>query len=86
VGGSGEFLQLVFNDLWFAWLRPVSELIVSIDEQSPDAVLAHGELSRLLPRPEAAPIGEAEIDRNLAEPDSIARIAVQVISPFRECF
>lgn len=109
VGGSGEFLQLVLNDPWFAWLRPVSELIVRIDEllepaqeateeeataalgqaaalfrpadgggefgrryrealqQSPDAVLAHGELSRLLPRPEAAPMGEAEIDENLAE-------------------
>ncbi len=32
VGGSGEFLQLVLNDPWFAWLRPVSELIVRIDE------------------------------------------------------
>ena len=32
VGGSGEFLQLVINDPWFAWLRPVSELIVRIDE------------------------------------------------------
>lgn len=109
VGGSGEFLQLVLNDPWFAWLRPVSELIVRLDElqepaqeateeeataalaqaaallrpadgggefgrryrealqQSPDAVLAHGELSRLLPRPEAAPMSEAEIDESLAE-------------------
>lgn len=32
VGGSGEFLQLVINDPWFAWLRPVSELIVRVDE------------------------------------------------------
>ena len=109
VGGSGVFLQLVLIDPWFAWLRPVSELIVRINEllepaqdameeealaalrraaalfkpadgggefgrryrealqQSPDAVLAHGELSRLLPGPEAAPMGEAEIDENLAE-------------------
>jgi hypothetical protein len=109
IGGSGEFLQLVLNDPWFAWLRPVSELIVRIDEllepaqeateaeataalgrtaalfrpadgggefgrryrealqQSPDAVLAHGELSRLLPRPVAAPMDEAEIDESLAE-------------------
>ena len=109
VGGSGEFLQLVINDPWFAWLRPVSELIVRIDElqepaqeateeeaqavlgqaaalvrpaddggefgrryrealqQSPDAVLAHGELSKLLPRPTAPPMGEAEIDENLAD-------------------
>src|SRR5690349_1128524 len=26
VGGPGEFLQIVINDPWFAWLRPVSEL------------------------------------------------------------
>ena len=32
VGGPLEFLQLVLNDPWFAWLRPVSELIVQIDE------------------------------------------------------
>lgn len=108
VGGSGEFLQLVINDPWFAWLRPVSELIVRIDElqepaqetteeealaalgqasalvraadggefgtryrellqQSPDAVLAHAGLSRLLPMPEAKPMSDAEIDENLAE-------------------
>jgi hypothetical protein len=32
VGGSGEFLQLVINDPWFAWLRPLSEIIVRLDE------------------------------------------------------
>ena len=32
VGGSGEFLQLVINDPWFAWLRPLSEIVVRIDE------------------------------------------------------
>jgi hypothetical protein len=95
VGGGGEFLQLVINDPWFAWLRPVSELVVHMDEllesaaeategealaalgqaaslvrpsdgggefgrryrealqASPDAVLAHAELSKLLPRPGA---------------------------------
>ena len=100
---------LVINDPWFAWLRPVSELIVRIDElqepaqeeteeealaalgraaalfrppdgggefgrryreilqRSPDAVLAHSGLSRLLPTPEAGPMSEPEIDENLAE-------------------
>lgn len=109
VGGSGEFLQLVINDPWFAWLRPVSELVVQMDEllepaqeateaaalaalgqaaslvrpsggggefgrryreilqTSPDAVLAHAELSKLLPRPEASPISESEVDENLEE-------------------
>ncbi|HEV2802269.1 MAG TPA: hypothetical protein VGW12_17485, partial [Pyrinomonadaceae bacterium] len=32
LGGSGQFLQLVINDPWFAWLRPVSEVIVRMDE------------------------------------------------------
>jgi hypothetical protein len=87
---GGELLQLVINDEQFAWLRPVSELIVRIDEmldadepataadaeallaggrallkpseagggfgqkyfaaiqQSPDVVLAHREVTRLL--------------------------------------
>ena len=109
VGGSGEFLQLVINDPWFAWLRPVSELVVQVDEllepareateaealaalgqaaslvrpsdgggefgrryrealqESPDAVIAHAELSKLLPRPKASPVSEAEIDETVEQ-------------------
>jgi hypothetical protein len=29
---SYQFLQLVMNDRWFAWLRQLSELIVEMDE------------------------------------------------------
>jgi hypothetical protein len=46
IGSSGEFLQLVIHDAWFAWLRPLSELIVRIDEllESEDAgVVGDGE-------------------------------------------
>jgi hypothetical protein len=32
IASSQEFLQLALKDEWFAWLRPVSELIVQIDE------------------------------------------------------
>ena len=32
VGSPLEFLQVVLRDPWFAWLRPVSELTVQIDE------------------------------------------------------
>jgi hypothetical protein len=32
VASSGAFLQLVINDPEFAWLRPISELVVQIDE------------------------------------------------------
>jgi hypothetical protein len=28
----GEFLQLLMNDPWFAWLHPVSQLIAAVDE------------------------------------------------------
>jgi hypothetical protein len=42
VENSGTFLQIIMNDPWFVWLRPMSELIVQIDqwldgkERSPD--------------------------------------------------
>ena len=32
IGSSGELLQLVIGDPWFAWLRLASGLIVQIDE------------------------------------------------------
>ena len=32
VGSSGNLLQLVINDPWFAWLHSLSELVVRIDE------------------------------------------------------
>lgn len=32
IEGSGAFLRLVLNDPWFAWLSPLSGLVVQIDE------------------------------------------------------
>lgn len=32
IESSYQFLQLVTNDPWFAWLRPVTQLIVAMDE------------------------------------------------------
>jgi hypothetical protein len=32
IGSNATFLQLVINDPWFAWLHPLSELVVRIDE------------------------------------------------------
>src|SRR4051812_15668207 len=32
IASRGEFFQLVIGDPWFAWLHPVSELVVHIDE------------------------------------------------------
>lgn len=33
-----QFWQLLTNDPWFAWLRPVSQLIAEMDEMSDDKV------------------------------------------------
>jgi hypothetical protein len=32
VPSAGAFLQLLINDPWFAWLQPVTTLLVEIDE------------------------------------------------------
>src|SRR5689334_21799129 len=32
IKSPGHFLQLVTSDPWFAWLQPLSQLIVSMDE------------------------------------------------------
>jgi hypothetical protein len=32
IQSPGHFLQLLTNDPWFAWLSPLSQLIVSMDE------------------------------------------------------
>jgi hypothetical protein len=38
IGSSANLLQLLIHDPWFAWLRPVSEVIVRIDENlTPDS-------------------------------------------------
>lgn len=34
IPSNGAFLQLVLNDAWFAWLRPLSQLIAKLDELS----------------------------------------------------
>jgi len=32
VGSAGRLLQLVISDPWFAWLHPLTELVVQMDE------------------------------------------------------
>ncbi|HMF77463.1 MAG TPA: hypothetical protein VK604_17525 [Bryobacteraceae bacterium] len=32
IPSAGSFLQLLINDNWFAWLRPITTLLVQIDE------------------------------------------------------
>jgi predicted component of type VI protein secretion system len=33
IASAGDFLQLAIHDPWFAWLRPLSEFITSLDER-----------------------------------------------------
>ncbi len=39
ISSTGQLLQLVISDPWFAWLHPLSELIVAMDEwmEAPEA-------------------------------------------------
>lgn len=32
ISSNGAFLQLVLNDAWFTWLRPLSQVIAKLDE------------------------------------------------------
>ncbi len=42
IPSNGEFLQLVLGDAWFAWLRPLSQLIVKLDEVGKEDTLPDG--------------------------------------------
>jgi catechol 2,3-dioxygenase-like lactoylglutathione lyase family enzyme len=49
VGSNASLLQLVINDPWFAWLHPLSELVVRIDETlQPDAPATESDGGMLL--------------------------------------
>ena len=44
IGSNATLLQLVINDPWFAWLHPLSELVVRIDETiEPDSPATEGD-------------------------------------------
>ena len=40
ISSNGELLQLVLNDAWFAWLRPLSQVIAKVDELSEEHELS----------------------------------------------
>ncbi|NGZ61394.1 MAG: hypothetical protein CV081_12970, partial [Nitrospira sp. LK265] len=49
IPSNGALLQLVLNDPWFAWLRPLSQLMTKLDELSEkDDPSTHEEISVLL--------------------------------------
>jgi hypothetical protein len=82
VENSGTFLQLILHDPWFQWLRPISELIVQIDDwldqnqkapQSPDLaeLLLAQVRDRLMPDAEGADFQRRYL-RLLQEEPSVA--------------
>lgn len=77
---SGRFLQLALDHAQFAWLRPLSELVVRIDEiidskedPAPDDVEALVGAARrlLLPADAATPFGRRYLESLQEEPAAV---------------
>lgn len=52
IPSSGEFFRLVIEHEWFSWLRPMSQLIVQIDDVlSPKEPMTLGQAEELLEKP-----------------------------------
>lgn len=89
IPSNGEFLQLVLGDAWFAWLRPLSQLIVKLDEvgeedRSPDgpdtATFIAFVRTLLTPSEEATGFSKHYYDALQREPDVVlAHAAVRVL-------
>lgn len=55
IPNNTEFLQLVINDPWFDWLRPMAQMVLLIDERASDkkSPLGRDEAEALLDRARA---------------------------------
>ena len=64
VANNSAFLQLVINDPWFDWLRPMAQLVLLIDERTSDKkqLLGANEARSLLERSKALLRADAEGD------------------------
>lgn len=80
IPSNGAFLQLVLEDAWFAWLRPLSQLTVKLDELSGEGeTLARTEIIALLtsartlltPTEEGEGFGKQYYDALQREPDVV---------------
>jgi hypothetical protein len=89
ISSNGEFLQLVLGDAWFAWLRPLSQLIAQLDEAlEEDDVTKRARLSTLVssirtlltPSEEGDGFGRHYYDALQREPDvGLAHAAVRAL-------
>ena len=91
IPSNGAFLQLVLNDAWFAWLRPLSQLMVKLDESSEEKELStHEKFPALLssvrtlltPTKEGEGFGRQYHDALQRSPDVVlAHAAVRALLP-----
>jgi hypothetical protein len=89
IPSNGVFLQLVLGDAWFAWLRPLSQLMAKLDELSEEKdASASAEISALTasvrtlltPTEEGEGFGRHYHDALQREPDVVlAHAAVRAL-------
>lgn len=86
---NGAFFQLVLGDAWFAWLRPLSQMIVRLDELAEGKEVAdRAEITALIasvrtlltPSEEGDGFGRHYYDALQREPDvGLAHAAVRAL-------
>jgi hypothetical protein len=89
IPSNGAFLQLLLGDAWFAWLRPLSQLMATLDElgeedKSPDGqdtvTLVASIRTLLTPTEEGEGFGRQYHDALQREPDvMLAHAAVKTL-------
>ena len=89
VPSNGAFLQLVLGDVWFAWLRPLSQAMAELDElgeedKSPDGLdtttLIASIRTLLTPSEEGSGFGRHYYEALQREPDVVlAHAAVRAL-------
>jgi hypothetical protein len=87
IPSNGALLQLVLGDAWFAWLRPLSQLMATLDEfgeessDDPDTATLIASIRTLLtPTEEGEGFGRHYHDALQREPDVVlAHAAVRAL-------
>jgi hypothetical protein len=89
IPSNGAFLQLVLNDAWFSWLRPLSQLIAKLDELSESTdptpceaipALLESVQTLLIPTEEGEGFGRQYYDALQRNPDAVlAHAAVRTL-------
>ena len=89
IASNGEFLQLVLGHAWFAWLRPLSQLMAKFDElgeedesqDGPDTATLFASIRTLLtPSEEGTGFGKHYYEALQREPDVVlAHAAVRKV-------